>query len=97
MSIDHDDERKTMADGWTDPDHPFDWLPPPDTDVAETAMDSIDHDPDILRRAEKPPPSVSSMPPPEYEALQQMLNDAFNREMMLRAELVRVRRLRASG
>ena len=31
-------------------------------------------------------------PPPELEALQQMLSEALNREMLLRAEIVRLRR-----
>ena len=79
---DHDDERMTMADGWTDPDHPFDWLPPPDTDVAETAMDSIDTDPDILRRAAAPrviqptdflPVSLEAR---QWETVMQVLADA---------------------
>ena len=51
-------------------------------------MDSEDYV-DIGRRAkpERPPAQ-----PPEIEAMQQMLSEAFHREMILRTELVRVRR-----
>jgi hypothetical protein len=65
------------------------------TDYEEYAMDAVDTDPDILRRIEHergPPP-----PPPEFEALQQMLNDAINREIALRAEIVRLRRILSGG
>ena len=65
-------------------------------------MDSVDYDPNVLDReqrmreqmttAEQPP-----MPPPEMEALQQMLNDAINREIVLRAEIVRLRRIMSGG
>lgn len=55
--------------------------------------DSVDYDPDILSREERirkdaGPPPVS----PEFEALQQMLGESYNREMLLRAEIVRLRR-----
>jgi hypothetical protein len=51
-------------------------------------MDAVDYDPDILAREARAP----QPPPPESEALQQMLSEALNREMILRAELVRLRR-----
>ena len=55
-------------------------------------MDSEDYV-DIGRRAE--PEQSATLPPaqpPEIEAMQQMLSEAFHREMILRTELVRVRR-----
>jgi hypothetical protein len=62
----------------------------PDNDVVD--------DPDFLRRisretaGEARGPQQVRQPPPESEALQQMLSEALNREMILRAELVRLRR-----
>lgn len=53
-------------------------------------MDAVDYDPDILAREARAP--QPQQPPPESEALQQMLSEALNREMILRAELVRLRR-----
>jgi len=35
---------------------------------------------------------MSELPPPEFEAMREMLSEAFNREMALRAELIRLRR-----
>ena len=59
-------------------------------------MDAVDYDPDILAREARGPQQVQQ-PPPESEALQQMLSEALNREMILRAELVRLRRVQAAG
>lgn len=55
-------------------------------------MDDADYV-DIGRRA-KPEQTapIPPSPPPEIEAMQQMLSEAFHREMILRTELVRVRR-----
>jgi hypothetical protein len=50
-------------------------------------MDAVDYDPDSLAREARAP-----QPPPESEALQQMLSEALNREMILRAEIIRLRR-----
>jgi hypothetical protein len=55
----------------------------------EHMTDPVDYDPDILAREARAP----QQPPPEFEALQQMLNDAINREIVLRAEIVRLRRM----
>jgi hypothetical protein len=60
-------------------------------------MDTIDADPDILRRAETPPPSVPPLPSPEMEALQQMLNETINRLLAALAENVLLRRRIMSG
>jgi hypothetical protein len=43
------------------------------------------------------PPLPTPGPTPEFEALQQMLNDAINREIVLRAEIVRLRRMLSGG
>jgi hypothetical protein len=55
--------------------------------------DAVDYDPDILAREARGP----QPPPPESEALQQMLSEALNREMILRAEIIRLRRVQAAG
>jgi hypothetical protein len=54
-------------------------------------MDAVDYDPDVLAREARGPQQVRQ-PPPESEALQQMLSEALNREMTLRAEIIRLRR-----
>jgi hypothetical protein len=55
-------------------------------------MDAVDYEPDKI--SSEPPENQQQPPvvPPETEAMQQMLSEAFNREILLRAELVRVRR-----
>ena len=65
-------------------------------------MDSVDYDPNVLDREQRMREQMTtaeqpSMPPPEMEALQQMLNDAINREIVLRAEIVRLRRIMSGG
>jgi len=65
-------------------------------------MDSVDYDPNVLDREQRLREQMTTrehppMPPPEMEALQQMLNDAINREIVLRAEIVRLRRIMSGG
>ena len=64
-------------------------------------MDTIDYNPDILEREaaarEKITPPMPQMPAPEMEAIQQMLSEAYNRELILRTEIVRLRRLMPQG
>jgi hypothetical protein len=53
-------------------------------------MDNIDYDPDILdREARLREQQTPALPPPEHEALQQMLAEAHNREYILRIEMIR--------
>ena len=68
----------------------------------DSGMDSVDYDPNVLDREQRMREQMTTreqplMPPPEMEALQQMLNDAINREIVLRAEIVRLRRIMSGG
>ena len=68
----------------------------------DSGMDSVDYDPNVLDREQRMREQMTtreqpSLPTPEMEALQQMLNDAINREIVLRAEIVRLRRIMSGG
>ena len=69
----------------------------------DSGMDSVDYDPNVLDREQRMREQMTtreqpSLPTPEMEALQQMLNETINRLLGALAENVLLRRrLQAGG